>query len=141
MLIKLNCCSIKRNIYEDAASTADLPVFCKRTDFLMSPPSRNLLFSARVLHLSLVSVCFVVSFQGTERVSPAPTTPWHPPGSPLMCSDLGTPSPYLTAEFGIFLTAPMTDRVWRTPKSTSLEFVPWFSGPSEPVLGLSWQSC
>lgn len=46
MLIKLSCFSIKRNIYEDAASTADLLVFCKQTDFLMSRPSHNLPFSA-----------------------------------------------------------------------------------------------
>lgn len=62
MLIKLNCFSIKRNIYEDAASTADLLVFCKQADFLMSSPSRNFPFSARLLHLSFVSIFFVVSF-------------------------------------------------------------------------------
>lgn len=79
MLIKLNCFSIKRNIYEDAASTADLLVFCKQTDFLTSPPSRNLPSSARLLHLSFVSVCFVVSFQGAERTSPSPAAPRQPP--------------------------------------------------------------
>lgn len=101
MLIKLNCFSIKRNIYEDAASTADLLVFCKQTDFLTSPPSRNLPSSARLLHLSSVSVCFVVSFQGAERTSPSPT-------APPARSHLRTPSLYLTAESGDFLTAPIT---------------------------------
>lgn len=84
---------------------------CK-TDFLMSPPCSNLPFSARLSHLSLVSVCFVVSFQGTERMSVHLPTPHLPPGSSSVCSDLGTPLPCLTVEFCVLPTAPMTCPLW-----------------------------
>lgn len=68
---------------------------CK-TDFLMSPPCSSLPFSARLLHLSFVGVCFVVSFQGAERMgtclpilhpSSPLAAPWCAVISVLLCPD------------------------------------------------------
>lgn len=88
MLIKLNCFSIKRNIYEDTASTADLLVFCKQADFLMSPPSHNLPFSARLLHLSYISIllsCLLWDQTGPVLHPLHATGPQSQPHKPLPC--------------------------------------------------------
>lgn len=82
---------------------------CK-TDFLVSLPFGSLPFPARLLHVSFACVCFLVSFQGAERMSICVPMP-HSSIS-LVCSDLSTPLLCLTVEFCVFPTAPMTCPPW-----------------------------
>lgn len=132
VLIKLNCFSIKRNIYEDAASTADLLVFCKQTDFLMSPPSRILPFLPGCYIFLLSAFVFVVSFRGAERMSPSPSGPLAVP----WCALISLIS-FAVSDCWVRHLSNSHDLtvVLGTPKSTSLEVVPWFF---RPVRVCSW---
>lgn len=79
MLIKLNCFSIKRNIYEDAASTADLLVFCTHTDFLMSSPTTfPFLPGCYIFLLSAVIFCPSREQRDESLTYRTPAALWHP---------------------------------------------------------------
>lgn len=128
MLIKLNCFSIKRNIYLDPARTADLQDWFPDASSLRQPS-----FSCQVVasfFCQCLFCCVILGGRQDECVSPH-TSPQQPPGSPPVCSDLSTPLLWLLSFY-------LSSCPHGLP---SLRAVLWVFSLSEPALDLSWQFC